>query len=147
MRNYYVCKARYGKENDEGIMKQVTEAYLVDGVNYTDAESSIYKHLEESISGTFDVTSITKTNISEVVNIGDSDLWWKCKVAYKTSDGDSGKELKINSYILMNAESSKQAAIRMELNLSEMLVPYNIPSLTQMNIVEVCLSDQDAKVG
>lgn len=137
MKIWFTCKAKYGKENDEGIMKQVTEAYLVDAVSYTDAESRIYAALEQNIAGEFAVTAITKSNISEVINYEDSDYWYKCKVTYSTVDGDSEKEVKINTYFLVGAEDVRQAFVRVEDNLSSMLVPFEIPSIAKTNIVEV----------
>lgn len=137
MKIWFTCKARYSKEDDEGILKQVTEAYLVDAVSYTDAESRIYAALEQNIAGEFEVKAISKSNISEVINYEDSDYWYKSKVSYSTVDGDSDKEVKINTYFLVGAEDVKQAFERVEDNLSSMLVPFEIPSIVKTPIVEV----------
>ncbi len=137
MKIWYSCKVKYGKQNDEGIMKQVTEPFLVDAMSYTEAESRIYSAMEINISGEFSVHSITKTNISEVINYDDSDYWYKSKVTYSTVDGDSEKEVKINTYFLVSAENVKQAFERVENNLSSMLVPFEIPSIALTNIIEV----------
>ena len=137
MKIWYSCKVKYGKQNDEGIMKQVTEPFLVDAMSYTEAESRIYAAMERNISGEFSVHSITKTNISEVINYDDSDYWYKSKVTYSTVDGDSDKEVKINTYFLVSAENVKQAFERVEDNLSSMLVPFEIPSIALTNIIEV----------
>lgn len=146
MKIWFTCKAKYGKENDEGIMKQVTEAFLIDAVSYTDAESRIYEALEQNIAGEFAVTAITKSNISEVINYEDSDYWYKCKVTYATVDGDSDKEVKINTYFLVAAEDVRQAFVRVEDNLSSMLVPFEIPSITKTNIVEVYPYHEEEKI-
>ena len=137
MKVWYSCKVKSNKEGDDGILKQVTEAYLVDAVSYTDAESRIYEAMEVNIAGEFTVTNITKTNISEVVNYEDADYWYKSKVTYSTVDGDSEKEVKINSYYLVSAENVKQAYERIEATLNSMLVPFEIPSVALSNIVEI----------
>ncbi len=137
MKLWYSCKVKYGKQNDEGIMKQVSEPFLVDAWTYTEAESRIYEAMEQNVAGEFSIHSITKTNISEVINYEDADYWYKCKVSYSTVDGDAGKEVKINTYFLVSAENVKQAFERVEDNLSSMLVPFEIPSITLTNIVEV----------
>ena len=93
--------------------------------------------MEQNIAGEFAITAITKSNISEVINYEDSDYWYKCKVTYSTVDGDSEKEVKINTYFLVGAEDVRQAFVRVEDNLSSMLVPFEIPSITKTNIVEV----------
>lgn len=137
MKTWYICKVKYGKESEDGYMKQVTEAFLVDAVSYTDAESRIYGAMERDVAGEFIVAAITKSNISEVLNYEDSDFWYKCKVSYSTVDGDSEKEVKINTYFLVCATEVKQAFERTEDSLSSMLVPFEIPSITKTTIIEV----------
>lgn len=137
MKIWYQCKAKYGKENEEGIIKQTSELHLVDAVSYTDAESRIYGAMERTVSGEFQIMTISKTNISEVINFEDADYWYKCKVQYSTVDGDSEKEVKITTYILTSAESVKDAYEKVEKSLDNMLVPFEISSITKTNLVEV----------
>jgi len=137
MKIWFTCKVKYGKQLEEGGMKQVTEAYLVDAVSYTDAESRIYAAMEEYISGEFQISAIAKTNIGDVINYEDSDDWYKCKVSYATVDADNDKEVKVNTYFLVCAEDTKQAFERVEDNLSSMLVPFEIPSITKTTFVDV----------
>ena len=49
MNTWYSCKIKYTKENDEGLLKQVTDAFLIDAVSYTDAETRIYEIAEREI--------------------------------------------------------------------------------------------------
>jgi hypothetical protein len=137
MKTWFTCKVRYGKQLEEGGMKQVTEAYLVDAVSYTEAESRIYAAMEEYISGEFQITAIAKSNIDDVINYEESDYWYKCKVNYSTVDADNDKELKVSTNFLVCADDTKQAIERMESNLNSMLVPFEIPSITKTNLVDV----------
>ena len=143
MKIWYSCKVKHNKELDDGMLKQVTDAYLMDAVSYTDAESRMYEICERDISGEFTVTQITKTNIAEVIHHEDSEKWFKSKVVYATVDGDSEKEVKINTYLLVSADHVKQAYERIEDHLNSMLVPYDIPSITLTNILEVYPYDPD----
>lgn len=137
MKTWYSCKIKHNKEAEDGLLKQVTEAFLLDAVSYTEAEMRINEVAARDISGEFAVTNITKTNIAEVINYEDSDTWFKCKVTYSTVDGDSEKEVKINTYLLVCALHVKQAFERIEKHFEGMLVPYDIPSITQTNFIEV----------
>jgi len=137
MKTYYNCKLRYTKQHEDGSIKHVKEDFLLDGVSYTEAETLFHKFIEENISGEFTVKNIYKTNISEVINYEDSDNWYKCKVLYVTIDGDSSKEVKVSKYFLVNAKTVKEAYERIEDSLSSMLVPFEIPSITLTNVVEV----------
>ncbi|MBU2912442.1 MULTISPECIES: DUF4494 domain-containing protein [Reichenbachiella] len=143
MRIWYSCKVKYGKVDEEGVMKQTTEAFLVDALTYTEAESRIYEAMERDVSGEFSVNSITKTNIGELLHLEDADYWYKAKVSYSTVDGDSDKEVKVNTYFLVNAEDLKQAFERVSESLNTMLVPFEIPSIAKTNIVEVYPYDAD----
>ncbi len=147
MKVWYSCKVKHNKELDDGMLKQVTEAFLLDAVSYTDAESRMYEICERDISGEFAITQITKTNIAEVVSEEDSDQWYKSKVVYATVDGDSEKEVKINTYLLVNAPNVRDAYDRIESHLNSMLVPYEIPSITLTNFLEVYpYSAEDEKI-
>ena len=137
MKTWYSCKVRHNKEADDGMLKQVTEAFLLDAVTYTEAETRVNEIVARDISGEFSVTQIAKTNIAEVINYEDADVWYKCKVTYSTVDGDSEKEVKINTYLLVCAQHLKEAYERIEKHFEGMLVPYDIPSIAQTNFVEV----------
>ena len=137
MKTWYSCKVKHNKEGDDGMLKQVTDTFLLDAVSYTDAEARMNEVVARDISGEFAVTNISKTNIAEVINYEDSDTWFKCKVTYSTVDGDNDKEVKINTYILVCALHVKRAFERIEKHFEGMLVPYDIPSITQTNIIEV----------
>ena len=137
MKTWYACKVKHAVTTEDGRMKQVTDTFLVDGVSFTDAEKRIYEISERDVRGEFMITNIAKTNIAEAVNYEDSETWFKCKVAYVTLDEEAQKEKKINSYFLVGADNAKIAYERIEDNLSTMLVPIEIPSITQTAFVEV----------
>jgi hypothetical protein len=148
MKTWYSCKIKYAKENDEGLLKQVTEAFLVDAISYTEAETRIYSIAEEILSREFVVTQITKTNISEVLKMEEADDWYKSKITYVANDDESGKEIKVTIYYLVCAENVKQAFEFIEEFMSSMLVPYQVPSITKTNIVEVFpFSEEDSTVA
>ncbi|MBL3656221.1 DUF4494 domain-containing protein [Fulvivirga sediminis] len=137
MKTWFACKVKYGRETEEGSLKQVTDAYLMDAVSYTDAETRVHDVIGRELPGEFSVTQISKTNIAEVINYEDSETWFKCKVAYSALDADSEKEKKINTYLLVSADNVKEAYERTEKHFDSMLVPYEIPSITLTNFVEV----------
>lgn len=144
MKIWYSCKIKHNRELEDGMLKQVTDAYLLDAVSYTDAETRLYEICERDVTGEFTVTLISKTNIAEVVFDEKYDKWFKCKVVYATIDGDSEKEVKINTYLLVSADNVKQAHEKVEEHLNSMLVPFEIPSITLTTFLEVYPYDPDA---
>lgn len=143
MKTWYSCKIKHSKETDDGYLKQVTEAFLVDAVSYTEAETRINNIAERDIKGEFAVTQISKTNIAEVIPDEEAFTWFKCKVVYSTIDGDSEKEVKINTYMLIAALHVKHAFEKIQEHFKGMVVPYEIPSITQTKIMEVYPFDED----
>lgn len=137
MKVWYSCKVKSSRETEDGHLKQVTDVYLVDAVSYTEAETRINELVGKLTPGEWSITNISKTNISEVINYEDVDTWYKCKVSYSTIDADSEKETKINTYFLVSANDAKEAFDRVSDNLSSMLVPFDIPSITLTNIYDV----------
>lgn len=136
MTTWYSCKVKYGRQEEDGGLKQVTDEYLVDAVSYTDAEARVH-HLGRELPGDFAVASIRKTNFAEVIPAEEAETWFKCKVTYHTVDGDRDKEVKITTYLLVCAHHIKQAFETLEAHFSGMIVAYEVPSVIQTNIVEV----------
>ncbi len=137
MRTWFLCKVKYQKENEQGLLKNVSEQYLVDAVSFTEAEARIYEELGMMIRGEFQVTNISKSNLTDVFFFHESDLWHKCKVTYVVADGDSGKEKKVTNYMLVQAEDVKQAFERIFESLNNMLVTFRVPDVTESPIIDI----------
>jgi len=91
----YECGVRYERTMENGMTKKVTELYLVDALSFAEAEGRITNEMEPYISGEFDVVTIKRTNISEIVEgLSTADKWFKAKLMYITIDEKTGKEKK-----------------------------------------------------
>ena len=137
MRIWFLCKVKYAKETEDGLLKSISEQYLVDAVSFTEAEAILYDRLGSQIRGDFQVTGISKSNIVGVFFYEDADIWHKCKVSYLVADGDSGKEKKVTQYMIVTAEDVKQAYDRIQESLSTMLVSFRVPDITESPILDV----------
>ncbi|MCH7408295.1 DUF4494 domain-containing protein [Belliella sp. DSM 111904] len=143
MRVWFLCKVKYAKENEEGLLKNVSEQYLVDAVSFTEAEARIYDLLGSVIRGDFQVTNISKSNIVDVFPYEDIDIWHKCKITYIITDADSGKEKKVTQFMLVTAHDVKEAYERIFESLNNMLVTFRVPDITESPIVEVFPYERD----
>lgn len=137
MRIWFLCKVKYAKENEQGLLKNVNEQYLIDAVSFTEAEARIYDMLGSVIRGDFQVTNISKSNIVDVFFYEDIDIWHKCKITYVVADADSGKEKKVTQYMLVSAHDVKEAYDRIHESLSNMLVSFRVPDINESPIVEI----------
>ncbi|MFD2037668.1 DUF4494 domain-containing protein [Belliella marina] len=143
MRVWFLCKVKYAKENEEGLLKSVSEQYLVDAVSFTEAEARIYDMLGSVIRGDFQVTNISKSNIVDVFFYDDIDIWHKCKITYIVTDADSGKEKKVTQFMLVTAHDVKEAFERIFESLDNMLVTFRVPEVTESPIVEIFPYEKD----
>lgn len=50
---WFECKVRFDKTMENGIVKKVTEPYLVDALSFTEAEARITEEVTPFISGDF----------------------------------------------------------------------------------------------
>ena len=136
--NWFECKVKYVKIDEvSGKEKKVSEPYLVDAVSFTEAEARIHKELEQRIGGEFNVTNISKSNVTELYPNENGDRWYKAKVSFVDVDEASGKEKKANNYMLTEANNVKQAYEFLEESLSTMIVPYEIHSITESPLMDV----------
>lgn len=136
--NWFECKVKYTKIDEiSGKEKKVSEPYLVDAVSFTEAEARIHKELEQMISGDFNVTNISKSNVMELYPNENGDRWFKAKVCFIDVDENSGKEKKANQYMLTQANNVKQAYEFLEECLGDMIVPYEIPAISESPIMDV----------
>jgi len=135
--NWFECKVKYVKIDENEKEKKVTEPYLVDAVSFTEAEARIHTELEKMIHSDFIVTNISKSNISELFPNENGDRWFKAKTTFVNVDEESGKEKKSNNYMLVEANNVKDAYEFLTEGLSDMIVPFEIPSVAESPIMDV----------
>jgi Domain of unknown function (DUF4494) len=147
MPSWYLGKIKYQQEQENGALKSISEAYLVDAVSYTDAEARLYGVVADNTPD-FQISSLTRMKLSDVFYFEEDgtasrggEKWFKCKTFYVSIDDSKGaanvKEKKIVSFMLVNADSPKQAIERIEKSLATMLIPYEITDVNLTPILEV----------
>ena len=136
MAEWFHAKVKFLRQMDNGLIKQISEQYLVDSLSFTETEARVSQEVGE---GMREVTmmAITRSPIKEVVMYGDTDLFFKVKVQYSTMDEATEKEKKVTTYFLVNAANVIEATQRTEEHLKNMLVPFQIPKVEESPIVDV----------
>ena len=66
MNEWFECKVRYEKTLENGLVKKVTEPYLVDALSFTEAERRFIEEIEPFMSGEFQVTDIKRAKYAEL---------------------------------------------------------------------------------
>ena len=60
---YYECTIRYDQTQETGLVKKVSEKYLVEACCFTEAETRITEDMRRYVSGELDITAIKRVHI------------------------------------------------------------------------------------
>ena len=137
MANWFECKVRYDKVQDNGSVKKVNEPYLVDALSFTEAEARIIEEQTPFISGDFSVSAVKRTKISEIFYDEGGDRWYLAKVAFTTIDEKSGVEKKTNSLILVQATDFRNAVENFTKGMADTMADYEIVSIAETPLMDV----------
>lgn len=130
--NFFESKVKYVKIDENGKEKKVTESYLVDAMSLTEMEARTVNELSKTVNGDFDVISGKESNISEIYPNENGDRFFKAKV---TLEEDEGK--KVTNYMLVEANNVDEAYAYLKEQLKDMIVPFEIPAVSESNIIDV----------
>lgn len=130
-------KARYDKMLDNGTVKRVTEPYLVDALSCTEAEARVIEELTPLVSGDLSVNSNKKTNISEIFLERDGDRYYRVKVNFITIDEKTATERRTASYIIVPANSFKEAYDNFTNGMNGTMADYEIEAIAETRYVDV----------
>lgn len=137
MHNWFECKVRYDKTLETGMIKTVTEPYLVDAVSFTDAEARIIKEISPFISGEFTVSDIKRVRYADTFFNETGDKYYKAKLHFITLDEKSGAEKKTAVNMLVQAMELKEAVEIVEAEMKKTMIDYTIASVNETAIMDV----------
>ena len=137
--NWFECKIKYEKMQEDGTQKKVTEQYTVDALSFTEAEKRIMEEMSSYVSGAFEVSDIKKASYKEVffADLDSADKWYKTKVQFITIDEKTAKEKRSNVYYLVNAGSFKGAVDNVIEFMGQGTIDYSIAAINETAIMDV----------
>ena len=140
MHTWFTCKISYEKVVENGMVKKVTEPYLVDALSFTEAEARIIEEMAPYISGEFSVADVSKARYSEIF-FADDDInasyWYKVKMAFITLDEKTGSEKKTFTNVLVQAPDFRDAVRRLDEGMKGSMADYIIVSVAETPIMDV----------
>ena len=102
-KNWFECRVSYDKVQENGAIKRITESYVVEAENFTEAETIITRKMQPYISGDFTVSAVRRRNFESVLEC-DGDTYYRVKVITAIIDERSGAEKKDSLFLLVRAE-------------------------------------------
>ena len=136
---WFECKIRYEKTLENGMVKKVTEPYLVDALSFTEAEARIIEEMKPFISGEFTVSDIKRANYSELFFCDEdaADRWFKSKLLFMTLDEKSGNQKKVASNVVIQASYLRDAVKKLDEGMKGSMADYEIASMAETPIMDV----------
>ena len=136
---WFICKVRYEKMQEDGMQKKVTESYVIDAVSFTEAEERITEEMSAYISGEYEVKDISLAPFGEIFfdENPSADRYYKAKLAFITIDEKSGNEKRQNVTYLVNAENFNQAVKNVDEVMGGTMIDYEIISIAETQIMDV----------
>lgn len=145
MYNWFECKLRYDKTLDTGMIKTVTEPYLVDALSFTEAEARIIEEMKAYISGDFTISDIKRVKYSDTFFNETGDRYFKAKLYFITLDEKSGTEKKTAVNMLVQASELKDAVEIIETEMAKTMVDYTIAAVSETPLMDVFPYSAEAK--
>jgi hypothetical protein len=136
MNTWFEIKVSYDKVGEKG-MARAAETYLVNAVNFTEAETRITAELEPFQSGGFEVLGIKKTKINEFVKNEDGDRWYKAKIMFISYDEKSDTEKLVPYIYLIQSTSLQNAVIEAVASIAKTMGDYTIVSILETMIMDI----------
>lgn len=138
MNNWFECKVKFDKTGDDGLIKTVTESYLVDALSFTEAEERITREMKPFISGDFVIDSVVRRKIAEMIDSDDltSDKWYKAKVNFVLFDDEKMIEKKIGNTMFVKASDFKEALERLLEAMKGTLADYEVHTISETAIMD-----------
>lgn len=149
MHNWFEGKISYKKVAENGMLKKVTEPYLLDALSFTEAEARLIEEMTPFIEEEFTVSGIKKANYSEVFpsDAEEADKWYKCKLMFVTLDEKSGAEKKTATHMLVQASDFRDALKRLDECMKGTMADYEIASITETAIMDVYPYEAEADIN
>ena len=139
MAQWFECKIRHDKTMDDGKIKKVTDAYMVDALTFTEAERRFLEEVEPFLTGDFDVSDIKKVKIAEMQpsNDGNDDRWYKAKVTFIALDEKTAVEKRTTATMLVQARDLKTAVQNLEKGMAGTMGDWDLTSIAETPILDV----------
>ena len=136
--NWFECKVRYEKTQDDGMPKSVTETYVVDGIDFGDAFKGICEYAIKRIANEFEIVAMKMAQYSEIAlynSIGN--VFYRVKINMITIDEKTGKQKKTPMFLLVRADNINEVRKAVDDEyMKGTMTDYEISSVVETKIVD-----------
>lgn len=139
LNSWFECKVKMDVMKEGGITKPETSVYLVDALNFTEAETRILEETAPLSSGNIEVANINKVKYAEIFpsDSENADKWYKVRCMFITYDEKTEKEKEIGNNMLVQAANFHDALKNFDAGMKGSMMDYRISSIQETKIMDV----------
>lgn len=136
---WFEIKVKMDVMQEDGTTKSMPFRYIVDALNFTEAEARVIEEVKPYTRGSLDVEVEKKVRLAEIFPSTDEmdDKWYKVKLLYVTIDEKTQTEKETPANILVQADDFHKAVKNLEKGMSGGLMDWRIVKLEETQIVDV----------
>ena len=135
-KNWFECRVSYDKVQENGAIKRITEAYVVNAQNFTEAEERITKAMQPYISGEFAVSAVRRRNYESVLE-GEGSCYYRVKLILITIDEKTAAEKKTNLFLLVLADDLETALYDVKEHMRGSVEDWQFHTITETSVIDV----------
>lgn len=139
MMKYFETGVRYDKTLENGVIKPVTELYIVHAVSFTECEKIVTEAMRPYLDGDFEVVKESITRIAEIVDQDNAtaDRYYLVKYNFVTIDERTAKEKKTAVLHLVHARDFDDAKKRAVSHMSDTMADWEIDCIKETKYIDV----------
>ena len=136
---WFEAKIRYEKMMEDGILRKVTETYVIDALSFGEAEKRILEEMTSYVSGEVEVCALKIAPYKEIffADRDKADRWYVAKLAFITIDEKTDKEKKTRVCYLVNAGNINAAVKNIEEQMAGTMIDYDTFNVSETQILDV----------
>lgn len=135
---YYIeTKVRFEKKMENGLVKKVTEPYMIEALTFTEAEANIIECVRPYISGDFSVEAVKKTKVAAIFPCVAGGDWWQIKTNFISVDERNGTDKKTTVIYMVQASDFAGAFENFKDAMKGEMADWEIAGITQTRILDV----------
>lgn len=132
----FEVKLTYARTCYDGIVRKVTEAYLINAEAFTDAEFKMGKYAEAYGIYDWSIRSIRIVNYVELFNDEDGDCYFDVSLNIITINERTGREKKCSIKVLVLANDIEHAKAVLSIGMKGSLVDYRIAAIKESKMID-----------
>ena len=136
---WFECKVKYEKTLENGAVKQVNEPYLVEAINFSEAERRFIEEIMPYMTGIYEVSDIKCARYADIIESSEerADRFFRAKLVFIVLDEMPGKVKKTTQNILVQAADLPDALQKLEAAMKGTAMDYSIASLAETLIMDI----------